>query len=87
MEKLTAQLQEQLLASVAQTPAEAVDFTIRLWEALAARLMPVIGDDGFRSLLYRSLHLTSNIFPWLAMDLRSWDQPERFSVLRANLQC
>ena len=87
MDKLTAQLQEQLHACVAQTPAEAIDFTIGLWEDLAARLIPVIGDDGFRSLLQRSLHLTSKIFPWLAMDLRAWDHSARFSGLRANLHC
>jgi hypothetical protein len=87
MDRLTAQLQEQLLASAAQTPAEAVDFTIGLWEALAARLIPIIGDDGFRSLLQRNLHLTSKVFPWLAMDLSAWDHSERFSGLRANLRC
>ena len=87
MDKLTAQLQEQFLASAAKTPAEAVDFAIGLWEALAARLIPVIDDDGFRSLLERSLHLTSKKFPWLAMDLNAWDHSKRFSGLRANLHC
>ena len=87
MEQLTAQLREQLLASAAQTPEGAVDFTIGLWEALAARLVPIIGDDGFRSLLARSLHLTSKNFPWLAMDLSAWDHSDRFSGLRANLNC
>ena len=84
---MLAQLQEQLLASAAQTPEEAVDFTIGLWEALAACLIPIIADDGFRSLLERSLHLTSKTFPWLAMDLRVWDHSKRFSGLRANLNC
>ncbi len=87
MDKLTTQLQEQLLASAGQTPAEAVDFTIGLWEALAARLIPIMGDDGFRALLQRSLHLTSKTFPWLAMDLSAWDHSKRFSGLRANLHC
>ena len=85
MEKLTAQLQQQLLASAAQTPAEAVDFTIWLLEALAARLIPIIDDDGFRSLLERSLHLTSKTFPWLAMDPSARDHSKRFSGLKANL--
>lgn len=85
MEKLTAQLHEQLLASAARTPAEAVDFTIGLWEALAARLIPIINDDGFRSLLERSLHLTSKTFPWLAMDLSARDHSKRFSGFKANL--
>jgi hypothetical protein len=87
MDKLAAQLQEQLLAKEAQTPEEAVDITIGLWEALAARLVPIIGGDGFQSLLERSLHMTSPDFPWLAMDLHAWDHSQRFSGLRANLNC
>ena len=85
MEKLTARLREQILASAPKEPDEAVGATIGLWEALAARLVPIIGDDGFRSLLDRSLHLTSKCFPWLAMDLSVWDHSDRFSGLRDNL--
>ena len=87
MNKLTAQLQEQFLASAAQTPQEAVDFMIGLWEALAACLIPITADDGFRSLFERSLHLTSKTFPWLAINLGAWDRSKRFSGLRANLDC
>ena len=87
MEKLTAQLQEQLLVIAAQPPKEAVDFMIRSWEALAARLTPIIGDDGFQSLLERSLHLTSKNFSWLVMDLGAWDHSKRFSALKTNLNC
>jgi hypothetical protein len=85
VETWAAQLHEQLLQKVFQTPEEAINYTIELWEALAARLVPIIGAEGFQSLLDRSLHMTSTTFPWLAIDLIVWDHSEFFSGLKANL--
>jgi hypothetical protein len=36
------------------------------WHQMATRLAPVIGTRGVDAILRRSLHLTSNSFPWLA---------------------
>jgi hypothetical protein len=85
MEKLTEQLRQQISASAPQTPEGAVATTISLWDALAKTLVPIIGDDSFRSLLERSLHLNGKNFPWLVLDMRTWDHSDRFSGLRDNL--
>jgi len=82
---LTAQLEQQISFITRVTPEETVNSMISSWEALAGCLVPVIGDTGFRSLLDRSLHLTSRSFPWLAMDLSAWDHSDRFSSLRDSL--
>ncbi len=84
MENLKAQLHKQIFADALQTPEGVVDTILRLWEALAVQLVPIIGDDGFQSLLDRCLHLTSKQFPWLAMNLHAWDHSDRFSGLREN---
>jgi hypothetical protein len=85
MEKLTVQLLEHIRDNALPGPDDAVDSSIRMWEALAAQLIPVVGADGFQSLYDRCIHLTSKRFAWLAMDLGSWDHSARFSVLRDNL--
>lgn len=85
MEKLKTQLKTHLSVAAGQKQADGGNTTIRHFEALAAQLLPVIGDDSFQSLLSRSLHLTSRRFPWLAMDLKEWDHTNRFSGLQANL--
>jgi len=82
MENLLAHLEQQVFANAVLTSEEVVDAMIGAWESLAARLVPVIGNEDFRSLLDRSLHLTSIQFPWLAMDLSVWDHSSRFSSLR-----
>ena len=40
--------------------------TIRLWEAAASELMPIIGTDGFLVVYDRSIQLTRSTFPWLS---------------------
>lgn len=40
--------------------------TLSIWRQVAAQLSPVIGARGVDVLFSRSLHLTSNTFPWLA---------------------
>lgn len=39
---------------------------VRTWDEVAERLAPVIGEQGFRVLYVRSLHLTAANIPWLA---------------------
>ena len=43
--------------------AEAV---VRTWVEVAVRLAPIVGEQGFRVLYKRSLHVTASTFPWLA---------------------
>lgn len=85
MEKLAEQLRRLTFATPPQAPEVAVATTIRLWEALAVILVPIIGVGSFRSLLDRSLHLNGKTFPWLALDMRTWDNADRFSGLRDSL--
>lgn len=40
--------------------------TLRVYDALAGQLAPLIGDGGVRALTARSLHLVQRDFPWLA---------------------
>lgn len=43
--------------------AEAV---VRTWDEVAVRLTPIIGDQGFRVLYKRSLHVTATSLPWFS---------------------
>ena len=45
--------------------AEGSEAAIRTWEQVEWRLVPIIGQDGFRALYRRGLYLTSAAFPWL----------------------
>jgi hypothetical protein len=56
-------------------PDAAKDATLRAWEEARTRLVPVIGENGFRILFARSLHLTRRDFPWLSRVPTPSDQP------------
>ena len=86
MEALKLQLQAHLSAASADVQPGSRNSTILHLEALAAQLLPIIGNNSFQSLLSRSLHLTSRDFPWLAMDLKEWDHTNRFSSLQTNFE-
>lgn len=85
MDELKSQLETHLSAAAKEIQAGGGNSTILHFESLAAQLLPVIGPESFQSLLSRSLHMTSQRFPWLAMDLKEWDHTNRFSGLQANL--
>jgi hypothetical protein len=54
---------------------------------MSAQLAPVIGDNGVEAIFKRSLHLTSVVFPWLAIPDREMDidsLPERIGALLAG---
>lgn len=55
------QIQEE--DAEANRVAEAV---VRTWDEVAGRLAPIIGEQGFRVLYKRSLHVNASTFPWLA---------------------
>ena len=61
--------------------------TFETWLLMSAQLTPVIGGNGVEAILKRSVHLTSVVFPWMAipdaqLDLDSL--PGRISVLLAG---
>jgi hypothetical protein len=49
--------------------------TLRAWEEARTQLVPVIGENGFRILFARSLHLTRHDFPWLSRVRTPTEQP------------
>jgi hypothetical protein len=54
------------------------------WARLQSRLVPIIGEDGFRVLYARSLHRARLKHPWLARDPVKGDLP--YEALHASLE-
>jgi hypothetical protein len=52
---------------VGRQDQSSVGIALRDWEALAARLVPIIGQQGLGALFVRSLHLTAPAFPCLGI--------------------
>ena len=61
--------------------------TSETWLLMSAQLTPVIGANGVDAVLKRSVHLTSVVFPWLAIPDAQLDidsLPVRISELLAG---
>lgn len=61
--------------------------TSETWLLMSAQLTPVIGGNGVDAILKRSVHLTSVVFPWLAIpdvQLDSDSLAAQISVLLAG---
>ena len=56
---------------------------MRGWERAHVRLVPIIGEGGFRVLLARALHLTSKDHPWLELSPEADGEP--FANLQASM--
>lgn len=56
------------------------------WRQIATRLAPVIGARGVDAIFRRSLHLTSNVFPWLATAGEQADSTAPLIRFRACLE-
>lgn len=65
MTKAESELHRVIRAKLSQRPDVCAEVTQQLWQSLAAQLVLIIGDAGFKSLLHRSLHLCGEQFPWL----------------------
>ena len=63
--------------------AAVAQFAIARWTSIRARLAPIIGEDGYRILFARSLHLARAKYPWLSRDPLAGDAP--FAGLQASL--
>lgn len=57
---------------------------VRNWQEMSVRLSPIIGEEGFRLLYKRSLHLAASKIPWLARMPAAADAS--FSGLEAALE-
>ena len=74
-------------AGPAAQAAHAAEQAIRTWQGLAERLTPIIGEQGFRVLYLRSMHLTRADFPSLLLPPPQSDAPEPFfASLRQSLE-
>jgi hypothetical protein len=63
-----AAIRRTLLHDVGEAGAAAVAAnTFAIWQQVATQLVPVIGARGVDALFNRSLHVTSKVFPLLAM--------------------
>jgi hypothetical protein len=51
--------------------ASVAEATVSVWQQVEGRLVSIIGQEGFRALYRRSLHLTSAAFPWLTTPQRT----------------
>ena len=59
----------QMIRQIQEEDAEAnrvAEAVVRTWDEVAGRLAPIIGEQGFRVLYKRSLHVNASTFPWLA---------------------
>ena len=57
---------------------------LRRWESVQSRLVPIIGESGFRVLLARSLHRARGEHAWLAREAAPGDA--FFPMLKASLE-
>ncbi|MDP2170018.1 MAG: hypothetical protein Q8J96_06315 [Rhodocyclaceae bacterium] len=77
------QLIERLMA---QHPEKVADAAIDLWEPMAAKIISIVGEDGFNSLYARSVFLAQPTFPWLAASALSQQTDQRFAELKKRLE-
>lgn len=63
-------------------PNAIVNSSIELLELCSHALRGVIGDEGFETLLFRSVHRVTLDFPWLELDPRAWPPEPGFALLR-----
>lgn len=79
-----AQWTELLDGAIARSSGDLIDGL--LWKKLADQLLPLIGEDGFSSLYWRSLHLARAVFSWLPADGGSDEIKFMFAQLQICLR-
>lgn len=82
-EKLPHYLVERFIAAVPETAGTA---SVELLQLLADALSNVIGEEGFESLLMRSMRRAGSRFPWLHLDPRERPGDPEFEQLRQAFQ-
>jgi hypothetical protein len=64
------------------SPDTCVDASIELLQILAESLSNIIGEDGFESLLYRTVRRVGRDYPWLHFDPRARPADPEFELFR-----
>ena len=59
--------------------------TLNIWQQMATRLIPVIGERGVEVLFSRSLHLTTRTFPRLEIAADHGDKAALIANVKAQL--
>jgi len=81
-----AELRKQWIEKVVlQHPALVDVAATQLWEALAIRLVALIGEGGFLALYRRSVYITRSRFAWLALPAPQAGRQQIFSALCSDL--
>lgn len=67
MDTINLQRQQIVRNAVLQRPDAIVATSLYLWQRLSQELILIIGEGGFQSMYFRSLHLAAVRFPWLPL--------------------
>jgi hypothetical protein len=78
-EELPREIIERVLSGSTES---CVDVSIELLQILANSLTNIIGEDGFESLLYRTVRRVGRDFPWLQFDPRARPADPEFELFR-----
>jgi hypothetical protein len=78
-EELPREIIERVLSGSSES---CVDVSIELLQILANSLTNIIGEDGFESLLYRTVRRVGRDFPWLQFDPRARPADPEFELFR-----
>jgi hypothetical protein len=78
-EELPREIIERVLSG---SSGSCVDVSIELLQTLANSLTNIIGEDGFESLLYRTVRRVGRDFPWLQFDPRARPADPEFELFR-----
>ncbi len=81
--RLTTALTHQ--AAVGEGPAQIADAIISTWHEIDAALAPIVGNAGFAALYGRTLHLTTQTYPWLANAYELFPTAIDFEALKSQL--
>ena len=68
--------------ALAREPDAIVNTSIELLELLANALAAIIGEQGFETLLFRSVHRVNLDYPWMMFDPRSRPADPEFNLMR-----
>jgi len=85
MTKAKSELHHVIRSTVLRQQDLCADVTLQLWESLASQLVLIIGEAGFKSLFYRSVHVTAKQFSWLLTLGPSLPREAPFSNLAIRL--
>jgi hypothetical protein len=72
--------------ALARDPDGIVNTSIDVLERLASGLIGIIGEQGFETLLFRSIHRVNLEFPWMICDPRVRPADPEFNALRRCLE-